>query len=119
MPNIGQKTITMSGQKLRDLEEKYKNEKRNRPAISFSAFIAESALMELERRQLIREAQFISLVGWNNDVITLKDVRNREKFVEVQIKEKKIKCLTDDDLGCIHVGFVSALPEVRKLLIEK
>lgn len=109
----------MSGQVLTELETKYQEEKNRRPTLSFAAFIAESALMELEHRQLIREAAAISLVGIYNDMITLKDARNRGKFVEVQIKEKGVKCLTDDDETCIHVGFSLALPEVRRALRDK
>ena len=118
MPNIGQKTITMSGKRLKELEQKYNLEKKNRPTLSFASFITESALMELERRQIIREAAFISLVGIYGDIITLKDARNKDRFVEVQIKNKRIKCITDEKTDCIHVGFVLALPEIRKVLNE-
>lgn len=118
MPNIGQKTITMSGERLKELEEKYNLEKKSHPTLSFAAFVAESALMELERRQIIRNAPFISLVGIHDNIVTLKDARNREKFVEVQIKDKKIQCLSDEKSDCIHVGFVLALPEIRKALTE-
>lgn len=40
----------------------------------------------------------------------------KKNSIEVQIKEKKPKCLTEDTTDCIHVGFVLALPEVRKML---
>lgn len=116
LPNPGQKTITLSGKRLEELEQKYNIEKKKHPTVSFASFIAESALMELERRQIIREASFISLIGIHEDIITLKDARNRDKFIEVQIKNKKPKCLTDNKQECIHVGFVLALPEVRKAL---
>jgi len=119
LPNPGQKTITMSGKRLKELEQKYNIEKKKHPTVSFASFIAESALMELERRQIIREAFFISLIDIHEDVITLKDARNRDKFIEVQIKNNRIKCLTDNKQECIHVGFVLALPEVRKALKEQ
>lgn len=109
----------MSGQVLTELETKYQEEKNKRPTLSFAAFIAESALMELEHRRLIREAASISLVGLFDNTITLKDARNKERFVEVQIKEKSIKCLADNVDSCIHVGFALALPEVRKILKDR
>jgi len=115
LPNPGQKTITISGKRLKELQQRYNEEKKKHPTVSFASFIAESALMELERRQLIREAAFISLVDVYNDTITLKDAK-KNKFVEVQIKNKRLKCLTDDDFNCIHVGFALALPEVRKAI---
>lgn len=113
LPQAGQKTITVSGKHLSELQKKYQLEKEQHPGISFAAFIAESALMELERRQLIRESGFISLIGIHDDIITLKDAR-KNKFIEVQIKNQKLKCLTDDTTDCIHIGFTLALPEVRK-----
>ena len=119
LPKQGQKTITMSGKRLIALEEKYNQEKNIRPTLSFSAFIAESALMELERRQILREAPFISLIGIYNNIITLKDAKNTEKFVEVQFGEKKPKCSCGSKQDCIHVGFALALPEVRKALRSK
>ena len=27
------------------------------------------------------------------------------QLIEVHIRNKKLKCITDDDFGCIHVGF--------------
>lgn len=119
LPQHGQKTITMSGKRLEKLEEKYKQEKNRHPTLSFSAFITESAIMELERRQILREAQFISLIGIHDNVVTLKDARNNEKFIEVQIGERKAKCLSDGTSDCIHVGFVYALPEVMRTLKAK
>lgn len=116
LPNLGQKTVTMSGNRLEQLVENYNQEKIKHPGMSFAAFIAESALMELERKKILREAQFISFVGENDGLITLKDFRKNEKFIEVQIKSGKPFCITDSVYDCIHVGFVLALPEVRKRL---
>jgi hypothetical protein len=45
-----------------------------------------------------------------------KDTRRQNKFIEIQIKGRKPKCLNDDSFECIHVGFALALPEVRKAL---
>ncbi len=118
MPQEGQKTITMSGKRLIELENKYDQEKIKHSALSFASFIAEAALMELERRQIIKEAPFVSLVGMADNMVILKDFRNEEKLVEVQIKEKKIRCLSCGNKGheCIHIGFALALPEVRKAI---
>lgn len=119
MPQEGQKTITMSGNRLKELQQKYQSEKEKRPTLSFSAFVAESALMELERKNILREAQFISFVGENEGLITLKDFRQGGKFIEVQIRDRKPYCLTDESAECIHVGFSLALPEVRRKLERK
>ncbi len=67
VPKPGQKTITVSGKSLSELERKYNIEKAKHPNLSFAAFVSESALIELERRRMLREAQFISLVGLNDD----------------------------------------------------
>jgi len=118
MGKEGQNTVTFSGTNLIELREKHAQDRAKHPSLSFSKFISESALMELERRKLLKDALFISLVSVDDNVITLKDVRNTPKFIEVQVKDKKIKCLTDNEGGCIHVGFSLALPEVRKALVR-
>jgi hypothetical protein len=68
------------------------------------------------RRKILRVAQFISLIGFGDDAVILKDVRKEGRLVEVQIRNKNLKCLHHDSSDCIHVGFVLALPEVRKAL---
>jgi hypothetical protein len=116
MPQPGQKTITVSGKTLKKLEELYKIEKNKNTIRSFASFISESALIELERKQILREAQFISLISLDGDTIILKDVRKNNKLIEVQVKNRNLKCITEDTFDCIHVGFALALPEVRKAL---
>lgn len=116
MPQPGQKTVTISGKALTKLEDNYKLEKVKRPNLSFATFVSDSALIELERRKILKEAQFISLVGFGDDAVILKDVRKEEKLIEVQIKNKNLKCISEDMFDCIHVGFALALPEVRKVL---
>lgn len=116
MPKPGQKTITVSGKSLTELERKYNTEKSKNPNLSFAAFVSESALIELERRRMLREAQFISLVGFSDDAVILKDMRKNGRLIEVQIRNKNLKCIAEDTSDCIHVGFALALPEVRKAL---
>jgi hypothetical protein len=116
LPKPGQKTITVSGKSLSELEHKYSIEKTKHPNLSFAAFVSESALIELERRRILREAQFISLIGFNDDGVILKDMRKNGRLIEVQVRNKNLKCITEDTFDCIHVGFALALPEVRKAL---
>jgi hypothetical protein len=116
LPQPGQKTVTVSGKALTQLEESYKLEKVKSPNLSFATFISESALIELERRKILKEAQFISLVGFGDDTVILKDIRNGARLIEVQIRNKNVKCIFEDKFDCIHVGFALALPEVRKAL---
>ena len=109
----------MSGKPLKALEAKYEEEKKARPNLSFAAFVTESALLELERRDMLKEAQLISLVVYTDDTAILKDARKgNNKFFEVQIRSKKLKCLTDDNFDCSHVGFALALPQVRTALAK-
>lgn len=110
----------MSGDRLAQLEKKFQQEKTKRPSLTFTGFITEAALTELDRQKLLREAHSISLVGENDGVVTLKDFRKKEKFVEVQIKGNEVVCqLSGCNTNCIHVGFALALPEVRKRLKKK
>jgi hypothetical protein len=116
LPQKGQKTITVSGKALTKLEHKYQLERTKQPHLSFASFIAESAIIELERRQILKEAQLISLIGFGDDAVVLKDTRKENRLIEVQIRDKKLKCITEEKFDCIHVGFALALPEVRKAL---
>src|SRR5215211_4866674 len=109
MPQPGQRTITFSGKVLKKLEEIYTLEKNKNPSLSFASFVSESALIELERRQILKEAPLISLISLN-------DLRKNNRLIEVQIRNKNLKCISDDKFDCIHVGFTLALPEVRKAL---
>jgi len=84
--------------------------------LSFASFIAESAIIELERRRILKEAQLISLVGFGENSVILKDVKKENRLIEVQIRDRRLKCITDDKFDCIHVGFALALPEVREAL---
>ena len=116
MPQPGQKTVTVTGNVLAQLEDNYRKEKAKRPSLSFAAFVSESALIELERRKILRESQFISLIGFGGDAVIVKDIRKDGRLIEVQIRNKGLKCLYDNNSECIHVGFALALPEVRKVL---
>ena len=116
LPQEGQRTITMSGKRLEKLEKKFEQNKSKQLGSSFSAFIADAAIIELERRELINRAAYISLIAINDNVIILKD-NKKGNFAEVYLKNQTLKCDTCKDENCIHVGFALALPEIRKSLL--
>ena len=93
MPQKGQKTITISGKTLKKLEQKYQSEVTKQHKLSFASFIAESAIIELERQHILRESQLISLVGFGEDSVILKDEKKANRLIEVQIRDKKLKCI--------------------------
>ena len=113
MPQPGQRTITFSGKVLKKLEEIYTLEKNKNPSLSFASFVSESALIELERRQILKEAPLISLISLNDDTIILKDLRKNNRLIEVQIRNKNLKCIADDKFDCIHVGFTICLEQMH------
>ncbi|MDC8451667.1 MAG: hypothetical protein KGH87_00610 [Thaumarchaeota archaeon] len=114
MPQDGQKTVTMSGIILKELLKEYRIEVKKRPSLSFAGFISEYAIMELERRKIVKQAAPLSLITVHDNIIVLKDAREKI-FVEVQIKDKKWFCLSDKSDDCIHVGFAMALPETKDI----
>lgn len=116
MPQPGQKSVTVSGEALKQLEKKFNLEKSKRPSLSFSGFISDSAILELERRDILRESQPISIIGFHENILTLKDVRKKHRFVEVYLNNEQLYCDLDKSTECIHIGFALALPEVRKRL---
>ena len=75
-------------------------------------------MIELERRNMLREAAFISLAAVpEGNSILLRDARKENKIFEVKIRpNKKLRCIQDETDDCVHVGFALALPEVRKAL---
>jgi hypothetical protein len=116
MPKPGQETVTISGNFLKRLKKEHKLARIERPSLSFAAFISESATLELERHNILKESQFISVVGFDDNVLTLKDYRKKNRFVEVYLRNNQLWCDYDKKSDCIHVGFALALPEVRKRL---
>jgi hypothetical protein len=116
LPNKGQKTVTVSGETLKKLEKKYELAKRKNPKISFASFISESAIIELERRSILKDAQFISVIGFDDNILTLKDHRKKDRFIEITFRNRQLWCNFDRKLDCIHIGFALALPEVRRAL---
>lgn len=116
MPQPGQKSVTVSGATLKQLEKKYNAEKDKRPSLSFSGFIAESAILELERRDILRESQLISVIGFHENILTLKDSRKKPRYVEIYLNNGQLSCDLDKSTECIHIGFAIALPEIRKRL---
>jgi hypothetical protein len=97
----------VSGKALTLLEQSYRIEKTKKPNPSFAAFISEAALMK---------AQYISVIGFDDNTLFLRDLRKAGQLIEVHIKNKKLKCIADDDFDCIHVGFGPIL-QIR--IIEK
>ena len=119
MPRENQKTVTVSGKALETLNNRFEKEKKTQPSLKFASFIADSAIMELERKHLLREAYRISLISLHEDTVFLKDHGKKGRFIEVKIREKKLYCMEDDGSeDCIHVGFALALPEVRRALTK-
>ena len=87
MPQLGQKVITVSGKRLIEaLQKIYEKEKIKQPNLKFATFIAESAIIELERRKILKEAQLLSLVGFGDDCVIIKDIRKPERLFEGQYK---------------------------------
>ena len=98
LPKPGQKTVTVSGKALTLLEQRYRIEKTKKPNLSFAAFISEAALMELERRNILKEAQFISVIGFEDNTLIVRDLRKSGQLIEVHIKNKKLKCVLTNNL---------------------
>ena len=118
MPRPEQKSVTLSGVKLKELQQSWDAEKKKRPDLKFATFVSELALIELERRNILREAGFISLAApLEGNTVLLRDSRKENRIFEVQIlSNRKLKCVQDKDYDCVHVGFALALTEVRKAL---
>lgn len=118
MPKPGQRSLTVSGDVLKKLNKAYKEERKKHPSLTFAGFISETALLELERRNILERSQYLSLIGFQDNILYLKDAKNLKNIIQVYLKDGSLYCENDDSFNCIHVGFALALPEVSVKLLR-
>ena len=89
----------------------------NQIAESYAGFgLEQASIVELEKNKLLNQARFLSVIGYHYDILYLVDSRECQRIYEIQLFDKKLKCLYDNSDNCIHVNFASALYEVSKVL---
>jgi hypothetical protein len=70
---------------------------------------------------LERYAPYLSVDGFNDNVIRLVDSNPKYKktFIEVEVKNHQLFCQAHNKTDCVHCHFVWAIPEVANLNLKK
>jgi hypothetical protein len=82
---------------------------------SFSGYL--TSMMEemmLRYEAFAKHAPYIEKLSIDQNKVVLKD-NKRNRIAEVMLKEIELQCLLDERADCVHVGFVSSLPELYNM----
>lgn len=116
MPDPQRKSLTV----LNDVHDRatvrHETElKAQKTNLSFTKWISEYILMNLERDEFLRiYAPFLEKIGISDNRITIRDSK-MEKLTDVFLKDEKLFCSLDESDDCIHIHFALALPELGRL----
>src|ERR1700674_3315839 len=110
MPDKGFRTINVTEQVYEKIKTRAKEE--NKSISSFASHVLAS-FMEADER-LSPYAPFIEVVGFEGKSAILRDTKPN-RIVEVSLNDKKLFCLHDESMECVHVSFCHALPQVSRV----
>jgi hypothetical protein len=57
-------------------------------------------------------------ISIDSDRVLIKD-NKRNRIAEVILRNEELRCLLDEKIDCVHIGFVYSLPEVYIVLNNK
>jgi hypothetical protein len=122
MPKPGYKSITVSENvynKLFGVYERSKRELELKGITSFSGYLT-SMMEEMMNRYEVfaKQAPFIEKVSIDRDRVIVKDNR-KGRIAEVLLKDGELRCLLDERVDCVHVGFVYSMPELYRIIKNK
>jgi len=122
MPKPGYKSITVSENvynKFFGVYERSKRELELKGITSFSGYLT-SMMEEMMNRYEIfaKQAPFIEKVSIDQDRVIVKDNR-KGRIAEVLLKDGELRCLLDERVDCVHVGFVYSMPELYRIIKNK
>lgn len=97
---------------------------KSRPRVPISSYVEHILMERLEMDEALQKhGPFLSYAGNNENTIFVNDWKEgRIAAVRVQLDEKgwyHLFCELDQSDKCLHVGFVSALPEFYSILKER
>ena len=122
MPKPGYKSITVSENvynKFFAVYERSKRELELKGITSFSGYLT-SMMEEMMNRYEVfaKQAPFIEKVSIDRDRVIVKDNR-KGRIAEVLLKDGELRCLLDERVDCVHVGFVYSMPELYRIIKNK
>jgi hypothetical protein len=122
MPKPGYKSITVSENvynKFFGVYERSKRELELKGITSFSGYLT-SMMEEMMNRYEVfaKQAPFIEKVSIDRDRVIVKD-NKKGRIAEVLLKDGELRCLLDERVDCVHVGFVYSMPELYRIIKHK
>jgi hypothetical protein len=122
MPKPGYKSITVSENvynKFFGVYERSKRELELKGITSFSGYLT-SMMEEMMNRYEVfaKQAPFIEKVSIDRDRVIVKD-NKKGRIAEVLLKDGELRCLLDERVDCVHVGFVYSMPELYRIINNK
>ena len=72
----------------------------------------------LKHEAFAKQAPFMEKISIDSDRVLIKD-NKRNRIAEVILRSGELRCLLDEKIDCVHIGFVYSLPEVYILLNNK
>jgi hypothetical protein len=122
MPKPGYKSITVSENvynKFFGVYERSKRELELKGITSFSGYLT-SLMEEMMNRYEVfaKQAAFIEKVSIDRDRVIVKD-NKKGRIAEVLLKDGELRCLLDERVDCVHVGFVYSMPELYRIIKNK
>ncbi|HEY7081327.1 MAG TPA: hypothetical protein VH500_16640 [Nitrososphaeraceae archaeon] len=121
MSKAGLTTVNLRNDRLRELEELYRNDKKRPATQEFDEWL-DNMLYEFVgyERQFNLHGPFISIDSITDSHVVLSEyAANKHVLVNINSKEKRLECEKDSSSDCIHVGYCLATPSVFKILIKK
>ena len=122
MPKPGYKSITVSENvynKFFGVYERSKRELELKGITRCSGYLT-SMMEEMMNRYEVfaKQAPFIEKVSIDRDRVIVKD-NKKGRIAEVLLKDGELRCLLDERVDCVHVGFVYSMPELYRIIKNK
>ena len=74
--------------------------------------------MMLKHEAFAKQAPFMEKISIDSDRVLIKD-NKRNRITAVILRNVELRCLLDEKIDCVHIGFVYSLPEVYIVLNNK
>ena len=101
--------------KFRELSEYKRKRKKNITHKYLDVFINDSLQSTLEKYECLNEyAIFLSLYGYNDGKIILRDVNPSRKtnYLDLNVEDSKLMYVKDNKIDCVYCHFVLAILKV-------
>ena len=116
MPERGFRTITVTTQLYKQVQQRAKKENKK-----VASFVSEALdIMLYVDEKFSNYVPFLELISLDNDEVIIRD-NKKDRIFGVKAKASdngkvRFYCETDDTDYCPHTSFAAALPQVRKAL---